>query len=127
MVSARSLLPLFPPREERAGERRRFFGFAPLSGSTAVEFGACALKNDLFDMSLKMISTIERLPASSWDLPIRWHADRSPQEQVLQFSNHHLRWCVAVEELEHLIFQRMIRIGPIEPFGMLVGGGFFLY
>src|SRR5688572_12334675 len=31
MVSARSLLPLFPLREERAGERRRFFGFAPLS------------------------------------------------------------------------------------------------
>src|SRR5439155_5334420 len=72
-------------------------------------------------MSLKMVSSIERLFASGY-LSIWRGADRTSQEQALQFANHHFSRGIAVKQGQQLKFQGEVGIGSIELFGVLIGG-----
>src|ERR1035437_6218752 len=68
---------------------------------------------DLFNLSLKVIRTIQREFGSRRFAvvgPAHWVA----QKQPLQFAHHLGRWGVAAQDVQHVRFQRMKRVGPID-------------
>ena len=64
---------------------------------------------------------IRRLFATPGHFAIRTHRYRTAGKELHQFLNHLGRRYVPVEQIQHLIFQRVIAIGAIDLQGLLSG------
>src|SRR5271157_1230084 len=87
-------------------------------GSTVVELGAYGSKDELSDMALEVIRSVEGL-FTAWDFAVWGNAQGARQEQALEFLDHLLGRGLAVKQRQQLVFEGVVGIGPIELLGFL--------
>src|SRR6266853_384435 len=116
--SMKSLLgPNGGPASDCRNDCRRFSLSHPMGegrGALPLKLIDIHSEHDFFNTSLKVIRTVKRRFATPGHFSIRTHCHRTTLKKFHQLGNYLGGWFVAVEQVQHLILQRMIGIGAVD-------------